>query len=62
MKIIRMRFVDGSQIDFKDVKNIEEGKNSLQFTYIDDSLGSQRVTINIVKSSIIFAIEMKGEN
>lgn len=57
---LRIRFVDGSQIMFQDVKNVEEDDNDLQFNYMDADLG--RVTICIRRSSIIFAIKLKGED
>lgn len=52
---LRIRFVDGSQIVFDDVKNVEEDDNDLQFNYKDSDLG--RVTICIRRSSIIFVIK-----
>lgn len=61
MDILRIRFVDGSQIDFRDVKDVVEDKDDLQFNYIDSSLNDQRVTICIRLSSIIFLIKMRQE-
>lgn len=57
---LRIRFVDGSQIMFQDVKNVEEDDNDLQFNYMDSDLG--RVAICIRRSSIIFVIKLKGED
>lgn len=57
---LKIRFVDGSQIMFRDVKDIEEDNKDLQFNYIDPDLG--RVTICIRRSSIIFVIKLKGED
>lgn len=57
---LRIRFVDGSQIMFQDVKDIEEDNKDLQFNYMDSDLG--RVTICIRRSSIIFVIKLKGED
>ena len=59
MKIFRIRFVDGSQIDFRNVTNEEDTKDLIRFNYDDCGIGN--VKINIIKNSIVFLIEMKGE-
>ena len=56
---LRIRFVDGSQIDFQDVQKATEDRETVTFTYDDPGLKG-RTKICIRKSSIVFMIEING--
>jgi hypothetical protein len=58
MKSYRIRFTDGSQIDFREVSVVTKDNETVEFTY-DDPEFKGRTDICIMKRNIIFLIELQ---